>query len=181
MISQFYILIHVLVRKTVYEVIILGGQDGGREICGLLKGGEEFFLKQFFGCRDEVLKHCIFSRVLHNNIEEDSNSKKLTCSKSLAPPQIPNPNVDPSTVEVYVVNFLFPNYAKNFYFSVLGKPPIILCFQLSIPRFLNSNFSSQSSLVYGSICVVFPFVVPIFMFSSYAMQHKNSPNHYLIL
>ena len=92
------------------------------------KEAEEVFLKPIFGCRDEVLKHWIFSRVSHNNIEEDSDSKKLTYSKSLAPPQIPNPNVDPSTVEVYVVNFLFPNYAKNFYFFVLRPPPIILCF-----------------------------------------------------
>ena len=104
------------------------------------KEAEEVFLKPIFGCKDEVLKHWKFSRVSHNNIEEDSDSKKLTYSKSLEPPQIPNPKVDPSTVEAYVVNFLFPHYAKNFYFSVLGPTPIILGFQLFIPRFLFSKF-----------------------------------------
>ena len=89
---------------------------------------EEVFLKPIFGCRDEVLKHWKFSRVSHNNIKEASESKKLTYSKSLAPPQSPNPKVDPITVEVYVVKYLFPNYAKNFYFLVLGPPPIILGF-----------------------------------------------------
>ena len=84
------------------------------------KEAEEVFLEPIFGCRDEVIKHWIFSRVSHNNIEEDSDSKKLTYSKSLALPQIPNPNIDPSTVEVYVVKFLFPNYAKNFYFLCSG-------------------------------------------------------------
>ena len=101
---------------------------------------EEVLLKLIFGCRDEVLKHWKFSRVSHNNIEEASDSKKLTYSKSVAPPQSPNPKVDPSTMEVYVVKFLFPNYANNFYFSVLGPPPIILGFHLFIPRFLFSKF-----------------------------------------
>ena len=89
---------------------------------------EEVFLKPIFGCRDEVLKHWKFSRVSHNNIEEASDSKKITYSKSLVQPQIPNPKVDPSTMEVYVVKFLFPNYAKNIYLFFLGPPPIILGF-----------------------------------------------------
>ena len=92
------------------------------------KKAEEVFLKPIFGCRDEVLKHWKFLMVSHNNIKEDSDSKNITYSKSLAPPQIPNPKIDHSTVDVYAVKFLFPNYAKNFYFSVLRTPPIILCF-----------------------------------------------------
>ena len=104
------------------------------------KEAEEVFLKPIFGCRDEVLKHWKFSRVSHNNIEEASDSKNLTYSNSLALPQIPNPKVDPSTMEVYVVKFVFPNYAKNFYFSVLGPPPTILGFQLFISRSLFSKF-----------------------------------------
>ena len=48
MISRFYILILFLVRNMVYEVIILGGEDGGRGICGLLKGGGGSFLETNF-------------------------------------------------------------------------------------------------------------------------------------
>ena len=107
------------------------------------KEAEEVLLKPIFGCRDEVLKHWIFSRVSHNNIEEASDSKKLTYCKSLEQTQSPNPKVDPSTVEVYVVKFLFPIYAKNFYFSMLGQPPHILGFHLFIPRSLFSKFCSK--------------------------------------
>jgi len=89
---------------------------------------DEVFLKPIFGCRDEVLKHWKFSRVSHHNIEEASDTKKITYFKSLELPQIPNPKVYPSTMEGYVIKILFPNYAKNIYFSLLGPPPIILGF-----------------------------------------------------
>ena len=104
------------------------------------KGADEVFLKLIFGCRDEVLKHWKFSRVPHNNIEDDSDSKKLTYSNSFSPPQIPNPKVDPSTVVVYVVKIVFPYYANHFYFSVFGPPPIILGFHLFVPISLFSKF-----------------------------------------
>ena len=70
------------------------------------KVAEEVFLKPIFWCRDEVPKHWIFLKLSHNNIEEDIDSKKITYSKSFVPPQIPNPKVDPSTMEVYVVKFV---------------------------------------------------------------------------
>ena len=92
------------------------------------KGVDEVFLKPIFGCRDEVLKHWKFSRVSHHNIEEASDTKKITYSKSLELPQIPNPKVYRSTMEVYVIKILFPNYAKNIIFSLLRPPPIILGF-----------------------------------------------------
>ena len=92
------------------------------------KEAEKVFLKPIFRCGDEVLKRWKLSRVSHNNIEEVSDSKKLTYSKSLALPQISNHKVDPVTMEVNVIKILFPNYANNFYFLVLGPPPIILGF-----------------------------------------------------
>ena len=97
------------------------------------KEAEEVFLKHIFGCRDEVQKHWKLSRAWNINIEEDSDTKKLTYSNSLASPQIPNPKVDPSNVEVYVVKFLFPNYAKNFYFSVLGATTYYSMFLVIYP------------------------------------------------
>ena len=139
------------------------------------KEAEKIFLKPIFGCRDELLKHCKFSRVSHNNIKEASDSKKLTYSNSLAPPQSPNPKVDPSIVEVYVVIF-FPNYAKNFYFFVLGPPPIILGFQLFIPRFLFSKFCFTIFIgLWINLCC--PNFYVLFIFH----EAKKSPNPCLIL
>ena len=134
-------------------------------------------MKPIFGCRDEVLKHWIFSRVSHNNIEEDSDSNNVTYSKSLALPQIPNPKVDPSTVKVYVVKFLFPNYAKNFYFSVIGPPPIILCFQLFIPKFLISKFCFTIFIGFWINLCCFSFCCPNFyvFFICHATQKFSKP------
>ena len=141
------------------------------------KEAEEVFLKPIFGCRDEVLKHWIFSRVSHNNIEEDSDSNKLTYYKSLAPPQIPSPKFDPSTMEVYVVKILFPNYANNFYFSVPGPPPIILGFQLFILRFLISKFCFTIIISLWINLCCFSFCCPNFyvFFICHATQKFSKP------